>query len=132
MRRRDEDRFVAAGRLVDPTGRDSRLDRLGDVLANVVDVEVTFEARAREKPMQIGMLDLSTHAARFALAAGRPVRVLAEQRACEPQCDLLFADATRTLQQQASRQCAAPHRIEEPVANDLMSEEGEQRHERKL
>jgi hypothetical protein len=79
-------------------------------------------------------MPVERHSARLAFAARgeRAIGALTEQQATEPECQLLFSDASRALQKQARRQRAPLDRTTEVLARSRMTVQWKKRHDRKI
>src|SRR5262245_60186667 len=123
----DEKSLVTARCLVYAAGLHSLGDCFGDVLANIVDVEVAFQPRTREEPMEVGMGERGREAARLALVTWGAVGVLAQQQPGEPERDLLLADPAGSFEEQAARQRPSANDVREALAKRVVSVERKKR-----
>src|SRR5207237_9002403 len=110
-----------------------RLDAFGDglgvILPNVLDAGLSvFGPRTREEPKQIGMSQDPREPAALTLSTWCPVRIVANQNPRQPECELLFSDAARSLEEETGRERPAGGGRGQALAEPCVTIKRQRRH----
>jgi len=79
--------------------------------------------------MKVGVPDLRRHAARPTCAAGCAIWILAEKQASEPEPNLLLANASRAVEQEARWKRIPGDCLAKTLARGVVAVEGQKWHE---